>query len=43
MAAGQESGGISSIIYVIWLVFLAVYFFQGAVTGALRKKTWAVS
>jgi hypothetical protein len=25
------------IFYVIWLVFLAMYFFQGAVTGALRK------
>jgi hypothetical protein len=26
------------IIYVIWLVFLALYFLQGAVTGTLRKR-----
>ena len=26
------------IVYVIWLAFLALYFFQGAVKGALRKR-----
>jgi hypothetical protein len=29
---------VTSIIYVIWLVFIALYFLQGAVTGALRKR-----
>jgi hypothetical protein len=29
---------VRSIIYVMWLAFLAIYFLQGAVTGALRKR-----
>ncbi len=27
-----------SVMYTLWLVFLGIYFLQGAVTGSLRKR-----
>jgi hypothetical protein len=27
-----------SVMYTIWLVFIGIYFLQGAVTGSLRKR-----
>lgn len=37
-AEGGKSGSVIPTIYVAWLVLLALYFLQGAVTGALRKR-----
>jgi hypothetical protein len=36
MTGNMNSGG-ESILYVIWLAFAAIYFCQGAATGALRR------
>jgi hypothetical protein len=32
------SDQMKSVMYTLWLVFLGIYFLQGAVTGSLRKK-----
>jgi len=32
------SDEMKGVLYSVWLVFLGIYFLQGAITGSLRKR-----